>query len=441
MASPAIRAMNDGRDGMLVVPPGANIEQLRNPSVEGSDVGRELGRSLTMWSGHARDPLFRKDQMDIGDINQQGVGDCWYLAALVSIMHLTDGSNLLKKTMVDIGGGNCIVRLFDGHLQPHYLRVEKSVLWYLGTGKVHVTGLTRTGLWAAVLEKAACAMTRGATVCDPQNANYKNIEGGQSHNAFRMLLGVNSASMGCANANLRGGSVGRVSAGDHLSQLFGTGNWNRAITNRGVVSANREALFAVFGMTVGIEQWRDYLNDLRTRRCAFLNRDLGTILQGLLAPAGTTLPPAVQAALRGYIQQHNMMSGATGSGRYGAGVLDLFNTINSRVNSNRPVALGTKENIGPVDGYGHSAHEAQSSGMVGKHAYAVLGTFEETVGPRRKWIKVSNPWNKYGRAYTEGANLTLTPQEQECGTFWMELSDLGGVIDNVYVADNPGRGR
>ena len=439
MATPAIRAMNDARDGMLVVPPDSVIEDLRNPSVEGSDVGRHLGRSITMWSRHAGDPLFRKDQMDIGDINQECVGDCWYLAALVSIMHLTNGSNLLKKTMVDIGGGRCIVRLFDGELRPHYLRVEKSVLWFLGSGKVHVTGITRTGLWAAVLEKAACAMTQSATVCDPRNANYKNIEGGESHNAFRMLLGVRAQPLGYPNANLSGGTVGRVSAGDHISQLFATGNWNRAITDRAIVKTNRDALFAIFGMSVGVEQWREYLNDLRARRCAFLNRDLGTILEGLLAPAGTTLPPAVQAALRAYIQTHNMLSGATGSGRYGAGAMDLFNAVRARSVSNCPVALGTKQDIGPVDGFGHSAGEKKSAGMVGKHAYAVLGTFEETVGPRRKWIKVSNPWNRFGRGYTEGANLALTPQEQECGTFWMELADLGNVVNSVYVAENPGR--
>ena len=104
------------------------------------------------------------------------------------------------------------------------------------------------------------------------------------------------------------------------------------------------------------------------------------------------------------------------------------------------VGFGTLKNVGPVEGRGKSAGEEMSRGIVGGHAYAILGTFEENVMARRKWVKVSNPWNRYGRSYSD-VGLTLTPKEQECGTFWIELTDLCEVIEQGYYSEAPGSGK
>jgi hypothetical protein len=49
---------------------------------------------------------------------------------------------------------------------------------------------------------------------------------------------------------------------------------------------------------------------------------------------------------------------------------------------------------------------------------------------RRKFIKVCNPWGRYGRAYKDaddGNAPSLDPKEQESGVFWMELSDFANA--------------
>src|SRR5579872_6227866 len=284
----ALRAMNDSRDGMLFIPSGTRIDHVPEPGVAGSKVGETLTGKTSKWDAKAKEALFLKGKMDIGDINQEMVGDCWYLAAMVSILNLQHGPMLLKKTMVDVGGGFAVVRLFDGALQPHYLRVTKSVLWFRGFGKVHASGLDRTGLWPAVLEKAACCMTEGSEHrdCDPLHPNYKNIEGGGSHDAFRMLLGVASQKLTLQNMNQRGDRVGRKDAEEHLLTLFAGGNWaagsaikpdkpdlvqasNPAVKD--IVRKNLDALSAVFGWNgMSYLRWQEILQGLKRQRSPLL---------------------------------------------------------------------------------------------------------------------------------------------------------------------------
>lgn len=61
---------------------------------------------------------------------------------------------------------------------------------------------------------------------------------------------------------------------------------------------------------------------------------------------------------------------------YSVGALNLFNTVKSRINSGCPVALGAKKVFGSKDGLG-PAGETKRLGMLGGHAYAILGVSEE----------------------------------------------------------------
>jgi hypothetical protein len=438
--------MNDSRDGKLFIPRGAIVHDVPNPGTAGSKVAETISHKITSWNNHAKDPLFRKETMDVGDINQEGVGDCWYLAALVSIMNLPGGSDLLKKTMVDAGSGRVIVRMFDGALLPHYLRVEKSILWFLGFGKLHVSGLGKTGLWAAMLEKAACCKTVASDrkVCDPLHPNYKNIEGGGGDQAFRMLLGVASQSTTYNNMNQSGAKVGKYQAEKYLSDLFAGGMWGAAIrveSRSQAVKDNMDALNAVFGWNgMAYVRWQEIIKDLKARRRPIL-AGIGNISTGqAFAELVRAELPQQAAVLIRYAERHRVFSGRSGSGEYSRGALHVFELIKGKLGAHCPVSFGTKDDVGPVERRGHSAGEGMSRGMVGKHAYAVLGVFEENVARRRKYIKISNPWNRFGRTYTD-ADFLLTPQEQECGTFWIELADFCDVLNNLYTADAPGNGR
>jgi hypothetical protein len=350
--------------------------------------------------------------------------------------------------MVDAGGGYAIVRLFDGNLTPWYLRVQKSILWHSGSGKVHVSGIGKTGLWAAMLEKAACCITKDSErkTCDPNHPNYKNIEGGGGDQAFRMLLGVPSQKMTFQSVNQRGGQHGSKSAEQHLMQLFSTGNWRIQPEKS---KENRDALNAVFGWNgMSVLDWQRTVLDLQKKKSALLQGDFKVGAKGygyeftrlLNMPSATHLSAGTSRALADYVKRHNAFSGQSGTGVYSSGVLSMFNLIRGKITAGCPVGMGTQKDVGPIQGRGKSAGESMSSGMVGGHAYAILGTFEENVMMKRKWLKLSNPWNRYGRAYSDGG-LTLTPKEQECGAFWMELTDFGDIVDDLYFADAPGKGK
>ncbi len=436
-----LRAFNDERDGMLFIPAQSIIHTVGNPGWAGSDVAATLKHTITKWTDHGKDPLFRQPTMDIGDINQEGVGDCWYLSALVSILHCPNGTTLLKKTMLDTGDGFVIVRLFDGDLNPWYLKVKKTILWTSKFNtKVHVSGIGQTGLWATMLEKAACCFTKASDrkVCDPNNPNYLNLESGGGHEAFRMLLGVRSFEMPTADLNRQGKKEGRRRADQHLHYLFTRGTW-RILSQEDLRDAS-ESLYAVFGwggMTV--ERWKPMVsgmqndNPLLARGPNFLELlKVGTYY-------GPSIPPDVASVITRYARSIQI-SGPSGSGTYSVGAENLFNTIRTKLGAGCPVSFGTIEHIGPAQGIGKSAGETMSFGMVGKHAYAILGVVEENVAQRRKFVKVSNPWNRYGRTYADTGSV-LTYQEQECGTFFIELTDLCNVIKQLYYAEAPGMGR
>jgi len=426
---------------MLFVPAQSVVHTVANPGWDGSKVSKTLKRTMTMWTDHRKDPLFRQDTMDIGDINQEGVGDCWYLAALVSILRCPNGTALLKKTMLDTGDGYVIVRLFDGNLNPWYLKIAKSILWTSKSNtKVHVSGIRQTGLWAAMLEKAACCFNKASErkTCEPDNPNYLNIEEGGGHEAYRMLLGVASGQIPSVGLNTQGKREGKKSANQQLQQLFARGFW-RTLGPSNLREAS-ECLYAVFGWGgMTIERWKPMVSAMANDNPLLATGPNFLELLKVGTYYGPSIPPEVAKKITSYARSIQV-SGPSGSGIYALGAERLFNTIRTKLGEGSPLSFGTIEHIGLSQGRGKSAGETMSFGMVGKHVYAILGAWEESFDPHRKFVKVSNPWNFYGRTYTQTGSV-LTHQENECGTFMIELADLCNSINHLYYAKAPGMGR
>jgi hypothetical protein len=446
------------RDGTLNID-GEYIEDVRSPGwaeseIEGvrtghETVGTKLKWTITRWTDHRNDPLFRKPNMDIGDIAQESVGDCWYLAALMSILSLKNGSDLLKNTMFDDGKGKVVVRLYDKTITPHYLRISKRVLWHSGFGRVHVTGLGKTGLWAAMLEKAACCMTEDG-VCHPNNPDYKNIEGGYSHAAFRMLLGVPSSREISNNLNFKG-AVGEYTAERHLGRLFDRMYWQGPHPE--IQVNNVEALNAVFGIgKVTADVWQRIVAALNAQNVDRLwttyderktprapSDEWLTMLPFCLNHWLHKFPNNIKYDLLSFHSKY-LSSGASGTGKYSAGAIHWFLQVKDKLNNGCPVSVATPEHVGPAQRLGHSGGEKMSHGMVGHHGYPVLEVGEGSVMKNQrywtKWVKIANPWNSYGRTYSVSENgQLLTPKEQKSGVFWIELKDLCDVINATYWTD------
>ena len=111
------------------------------------------------------------------DVRQGGIGDCWLLAALIAILRLPNGAELIERSMKDVGSGSVVVRLYNGGA-PCYVKIAKSVVSGLGA---------HTFIWVKLIEKAAAALQGG----------YANLgKGGvNADKAFGMLLGVQATAI------------------------------------------------------------------------------------------------------------------------------------------------------------------------------------------------------------------------------------------------------
>ena len=425
-------------DGMLWVDENADIHDMENPVINKSF----LKYTPHKWASKSNVPLFKKKKLDVGDINQESVGDCWYLSALAAIVNLPYGSALIKKTMVDCHNGKVIVRFFDGDYLPVYISLNKSVFWYMGLGKLHASRSNKTGLWPLMLEKAATCMvsSSGFTICDPQHPTYKNIaKGGESHNAFRMLLGCKGNSEICTGRN----QVGADNSGDHVKLLFDQ-KWFMGAG--GIKQMHRDALQAVFGNIVTVERWSAEFKKLINRGSPLIT---GKYMVGKVAyrrnfyqlmnsPGITGLDRELGLRLAAYAQTHRVYSRKMGTGVYSQGALHLFDKIKSYIVTNRPLCMGTKQGgWGVSEGRGKNPSESKTKGMVQHHAYAILDVLEENVMTKRKYIKVANPWGHYGRMYTENYNtsLTISPKEQNSGVSLIELTDFCDMIMSLYMCE------
>jgi hypothetical protein len=393
------------RDGYLTIPDGAAIVDIDNPTHNKASKSR-MKRNFTFWSKRHDDPLFAEGALTVDSIHQRTLGDCWFLAGVAAIVTHPLGSQLVKSSMVDCGDGTVIVRLYDGALTAHYIRVAKSRASYMGTN-VGVGNVTKTGMWPVILEKAGCCFTGDERKqFSPNSLSYSNIESGNPDQVFRMLLGK----------NVRRQSV----AADYALTESASQTWIdlQSVSAKFPPTEQMKAAIArIFGSSLSADTYRaNYATAINKAL-----RSANNLAQIKTAVAG--LPGAVQGPLLAFAEREFQGSGDVGSGTYSARDLAEFSAIATALRSHCPVGTTTQKDLGPAERVGKSANEPMHKGMVGEHCYGVLDIFEETAMLRRRFIKVCNPWGSYGRTYTDNGPA-LTPSEQESGVFWLELRDF-----------------
>jgi hypothetical protein len=399
------------RNGYLMPPKDATVHTIPEPAPK--QQGR-FERLFTSWSNDRNVAMFVKDTLDVTDIHQGQIGNCWFLAGAASIIGHPWGTRLLKGCVIDCEDGWVIVRLFDGDLNPVYIRTRKTRASFMGA-KSGVTGVHKTGFWSAALEKAASVFTKTSDrrKIDVRNPSMTNTESGNPSEAFRMLLGCEVTEQVMSDVN-----IGGVEAQGPLDLILS--NWGDH-----EVTQVQSALRAILGGGVSLDTWKTHRQKVRQAvAMAKLSSDPGKI-----SPAG--VPSGIVQGIVGYIRANRLWDKAyVGSGIYSARAEELYRTISSKIAGDCPVGFTTRKDIGKAQGTGHSGGETLSFGMAGEHCYAVLDTFAENVMARRKFIKVCNPWGRYGRAYKDaddGNAPSLDPKEQESGVFWMELSDFANA--------------
>jgi hypothetical protein len=195
------------------------------------------------------EPLFQGDPV-LADMQQQHIGDCWFLSALAAIVGVGTGKAIML--MMRSFGDTVVVRLFDQQLTPHFIELKKSLLTVDPSAGLMFH--SRGQLWAPMLEKAMTAIENSKAYVehvrrtgerpewqdttgrfDPPGASYGRLEAGLSHIAFQALLGV-QAQMTTINIaehhhappaenhfrNILGGDADRRPPQQVMVQLFST---------------------------------------------------------------------------------------------------------------------------------------------------------------------------------------------------------------------------
>jgi hypothetical protein len=137
--------------------------------------------------------------------------------------------------------------------------------------------------------------------------------------------------------------------------------------------------------------------------------------------------------------------GAAEEPAYSSAQMDAFKLIQDALGSGQPVLLKTKDI--PVrsikqEGTRGTAGEAVGRGIVGGHYYTALDCDIDTTvitGLKLRWVKVRNPWGRYGVEYDLQANrqLTRTKVQDGNGVFWLELNDVTKFFKSVHVGTMP----
>ena len=138
------------------------------------------------YQRYEKDLFPKVESPSIEEIIQARVPDCFFLAAIQSILNHPDGQSFIRGMMRQNDDGTTTVRLYDPEtLEPQYIRVENSVMVdSFGELNLH------KALWIHILEKAFVA--RGIKDNTEINASMSSIYsgGGYPYIAMRSLTGI-----------------------------------------------------------------------------------------------------------------------------------------------------------------------------------------------------------------------------------------------------------
>lgn len=217
--------------------------------------------SSSTFQDFSANPLFSSNGPRLTDINQNQLGDCYFLATLAAVAKTNLG--FLQRHVVDLGDGTYGVR-FKGLFGEEYVRVDGDLPVADSAGNLPRAGFgAENSIWVAIMEKAF-------TFFRKNEGTYASIEGGVSGDGFDALgigndfslLGFNAAAlMERFRSDLAAGRAVTLSthltAGDSGEPIFPTHVYvvDRVNTSNGQVDSVR--LYNPHGVDFGGEDSGD----------------------------------------------------------------------------------------------------------------------------------------------------------------------------------------
>lgn len=412
---------------------GVTVEQAANPGSRGN-----FGKNTAHYTkvGGSLFPAMPT----LGDIKQQELADCYVLGSVLSILARPGGDEVIEGMMRD-RGTDVVVRLYDKQNTAHYVSIEKSIR---KNSNKHNGG----AIWASLLEKAYAAASfveegkkfaedgKRAKDDAPLVTGWAKLSFGGTDDAMQVLLGQAAKKDGILDNLISGvGSSGTV-----FSSLFYAEKTHKM--HESVRATIRDQIFGGNGglldrflqwRTDHVEQsWRtlleahgDVVADKKpTTPTPTRSMRLDDFYAFLTKHA---LAQEVAAPIMDFAEKNQLLPGRRGTGAYSTSQLASFKRIKDALASRYPVALSSKESVGTlITRKGKSGGESIVKGLAANHAYAVISIKEDLAEPRRKWIRVRNPWGETGRGYQESKTTpnVLKAVEITAGEFDLELSDL-----------------
>lgn len=369
-------------NGKLKIAGTHTIVRLAEPSLVGLG-----GKTQTnLHQDQRTQALFTVHGPQIPDVNQQAIGDCWYLASILAILSRRLGSAWFEHSLVDNLDGTATVRLFDAAGTARYICVRKTLA--VGAGNLFNSSRlyhSKGALWVAMLEKALTAFDRDGRF-DPDNAAYSRTSGNDPALAYTLL--INRSRGALLEETIDDPKARQVR--DYRLTFKTDKGWKASaqVAWEKLVAERRKA-----DKVLRIENFHAFLS----------KQDVSGVEDG-------DMRRILQTA-------SSEMAGKRFSGAYPASHVLLDDMLRQCAAQEQPIVAYTRKIVGRKQNFmGISANEPVSKGLAGDHAYAVIGPVQ---AENIKYVVFMNPWGQTGRGYGPGNK----PMAIESGTFRLELDD------------------